>query len=224
MDGYTKNFSATKGLKDIYKGITEVTKFYLWAVGKMKKLAILFLILSLGYAPAFASEYITTHNWESDSQSRGGKIVSCRLQLNAVNQDQILMTMNLSVMAEEVDVNRVKNITMLKVTASRVTNKLQSVPIKIDHGWVKSSSGTSIGNLQKIDGKPEPYFLGSTPGLDLFDEIIMGAVENGITVGYQERPGTYNKVYKISEPPPLDIVTKLLSCFRTMQNDLVASK
>lgn len=224
MDGYTKNFSATNGLKDIYKEITKVTKLYLWGAGKMKKLAILFLILSFGYAPVFASEHIITHIWESDSQTRAGKVVSCWLQLNAVNQDQILMTMNLSVMAEEVDVNHVKNITMLKVTASRVTRKLQSVPIKIDHGWVKSSSGMSIGNLKQIDVKPEPYFLGSAPGLDLFDEIIMGAVENGITVGYQERPGTYNKVYKISEPPPLDIVTKLLSCFRTMQNGFLASK
>ena len=190
----------------------------------MKKLAILLWILILGYTPVFASEIIISHFWEADSQTKAGKVVTCFLQLTAVNLDQILMTMNLSLMAEKVEANRVRILTMLKITAARITETLQSVPIKLHHGWLRTSSGTSIGNFTKIDVKPDPYFLAGASGMDLFAEITKGALKDGVTVGFQEKPGTFDKVYKISDPPPLDITNKFLSCFVAMSNDISTSK
>ncbi len=173
--------------------------------------------------PAFASEHVISHFWEADSQTRAGAVVTCYIQLTAVNYKQIAITMNVSIFAQMATPELVENMTMVKITASRITNPFtaESQPIKINYGWVKSSSGTSVGKVKITDVSPDPYFLGVAAGMDLFQEITFGILKDGVTVGYQEKPGTFDVTFTIATPPSGDVSLKLGSCLSEMRQRIM---
>ncbi len=132
-----------------------------------------------------------------------------------------MLTANLSTFSELISPDQVRAYTTLKVKAAQRVKPRGYVSIIIHQAWIKSSSATTVGRLKKVDVDPEPYFLAVQAGIDLFQDILKGLMENGIVVGYQEKPDTFDKVFEVKAPLPLDVQAKVIRCFDSMIDTMV---
>ena len=163
---------------------------------------------------SFASPSVLVHEWEVDSQTKGGKTVSCFVELKLVSEQEAV-SMNLSLFGESNTPQKVQAWTGLKIRAL----KQDGSQIKVHSGWVRSSSGSTVGKLKKVD-HPEMYFLGAASGPDLFVTILKGILRDGASVGYQETLGKFDKVFKIVEPLPDGSARALSSCIDDLRSSL----
>lgn len=171
------------------------------------------------WSPVLAAEDVLVHLWEADSQTIGGKTVNCYVLLTAV-AEQEAFTMNLSLFAQSVAPEKIQTFTGIKIRAYRLENGSQEVPIEVHSAWIRSSSGSTVGKLKKLDTHPDPYFLGAAPGMGLFTTLLQGILRDGVSVGFQENSGNFDKVFKIAEPLPDDSKKTLLSCMNDLRSSL----
>jgi hypothetical protein len=172
-------------------------------------LVLWFYVLALIVVMAntsYANQDVLLHIWEADSQTRGGKTVSCYVGL-MLGTKQEVVSMNLTLLGELITPQKAQTSTALKIRAVKYDDR----QIKVHSGWVRSSSGSTVGKLKKID-HPGMYFLAGANGMDLFRNILRGILKDGVSVGYQENPGAFDKVFKIAEPLPDDSARALSSC------------
>jgi hypothetical protein len=162
----------------------------------------------------FANQDFLVHEWEADSQTRGGKTVSCFVGLKLANEQETI-SMNLTLFAEVIAPQKVQGFTGLKIIVLRDNDR----QIPVYSGWIKSSSGSTVGKMKKID-HPGKYFMGGTSGPELFRTILKGILRDGLSVGYQETPGAFDKVFKVAEPLPDDSRKALWSCLHNLQSTL----
>jgi hypothetical protein len=118
-------------------------------------------------------------------------------------------------LAELIAPQKVKGFTGLKIIVLRDNNR----QIPVYSGWVSSSSGSTVGKLKKID-HPGKYFVAGTSNPELFGTILKGILRDGISVGYQETPDKFDKVFKIVEPLPDDSARALSSCMDDLSSSL----
>jgi hypothetical protein len=187
----------------------------------MQKWASL-LLLMLSVQIASASENMTFYDWQADFQA-SEKSTTCFIQLTGINRERfILLTMNLSALVEKSPLNQIREITVLRVTASQINKPDLSdmAPIKIHNAWIKTSLGTSLGKITKIDVGPELYYLGGAKGSDLFHTLIEGILNNGAIIGYQEKPTDPDIVSRVPAPPPDVVIGRLLPCLANVLPDM----
>jgi hypothetical protein len=180
-------------------------------VNFISRLTYLVGLITFAVAPVWADEDVSIHLWQSDSQLKGGKVATCSVLLTTANVQESL-TMNLGLLIEKPQL-----LTMLKITVHRQASNRPHIPVKIHSAWIRSSSGSSIGKLKQINTHPNQYYLGGADGADVFRVLLPGIMKNGISVGYQERPNTFDKVLKVSEPLPNEAVKSLVSCMEELR-------
>jgi len=183
-----------------------------------KIVCALFFLVTFFRAHGFAADPVLVHLWEADSQVREGKTVSCYIQVSAATESQ-LVTMNLSLFAESVD-RKIQVFTGLKIRAARYTAGQKETPIKLYGGWIRSSSGSTVGRLKPVNTNPEPHFLGAAAGLELFQELLNGIVKDGVAIGYQEKPGMFDKVIKVPDPLPPERLRNFVACLDDLRRNI----
>jgi len=185
----------------------------------------------LGATPSFA-QTLVWHEWKADSQTKGGKTVSCFLQLNTLTSDSMnselkvssstLITANLTLLLVERH-NQKGVIFTVKIIGERILENLTTQVIPIHYAWVQSSTGSTATQIIQAETKPEKYFLGALggdDGMDLFIKIFKGMIKDGLVVGWQESPGKFDIVIKVKDPPSQKNQETFMSCFRQLAEEL----
>jgi len=192
----------------------------------------IFLVI-LYATPSFATTP-HSHEWTADSQTRGGKTVSCFIKLDTASLDWMttdpkalsstVLRTALTLMLIEKSNRKLLAFTV-KVTGTRILEDLTTHAIPIHFAWVQSSTGSTTTQLTQAETAPEKYYLGmlaGMDGLDLFTKIFKGVVEDGLVVGWQESPGDLDKVLKVKDGLPKDKQISFLSCFEQLTKELLA--
>ena len=197
-------------------------------------ISTIFLVILVA-TPSFAKTLLK-YVWEADSQTRGGKIVSCFLGLDTLTYgattsdpddlSRTLIRTGLSLTLIEVS-NQIGIGFLIKVTGTRILEDLTMHTIPIHYAWVKNSKGSTATQITKLETKPDKYFLGRLPGYDgvaLFSQIFHGIFTDGLEVGWQESPGQLDLVLKVNDPPSLKTHETFVSCFNQLEERLRTQK
>jgi hypothetical protein len=169
------------------------------------------LLFAMLTAHSFAAESSQFHRWQADSQTRGGKTVSCNLQLVA-STENMLITSTLALFAEHSAPENTHMFTALKISASKYDSARKEVPIELAGGWIRSSSGSTIGRLTTVKTDAGTEFLGAASGPELFQNLLDGIIKDGMSVGYQEKAASFDNVLRIAEPLPPERLRNLQEC------------
>lgn len=177
------------------------------------------LLFAVVTGQGFAADPALFHLWQAHSQARGGKTVSCYIQLMAATDDA-LITSNLALFAEQFAPEKVQTFTALKITASTYGGGQKEVPIKLYNGWLRSSSGSTVARLKIVNTDPETHFLAAASGAEIFQDLLDGIAKDGISVGYQDERGSFDKVVRVTEPLPPEALRNIYGCLGDLQQTL----
>lgn len=171
---------------------------------------------------ARAATEAQTYQWHGEETTRGGVTDGCEVMVTGMmvsREVSLIVTANLSLFAKPADSSRVKIGTLLKITVNEIAldQDFKLTPIRLYGGWIRTSSGTTVGKLMTISVSPEMYYLGVTPGIDLYLELVSGMLKDGVTVGFQRRPGGLDTTMTIPTPPPVETIAKLETCFENLE-------
>lgn len=181
-----------------------------------------FLTFLLGFViwqgEARAATETQVYQWQAEETTKGGVTVGCEVMVVGMIEVSLYVTANLSLFAEPADPSRVHARTVLKITVTEIAldQGFKKTPVRLYGGWLRTSSGTTVGKLKTIPMSPEVYYLGAAPGMDLFIELVSGML-NGITVGFQRRPDGLDTTMTIPTPPPVETILKLETCIQNLQ-------
>ncbi len=130
----------------------------------------------------------------------------------------VVVHLSLSMRGEVTD-----EMTLLKVTARSVATErpFDTTPIKLHEAWVRSSTGTTAGKLIRTDAGESSYYLGVAAGDEVFVAVIEGLITDGLTVGYNLRPGGLDTVTVVKEPPTSEAgLTEFRACLKRFRENL----
>ncbi|HZR46361.1 MAG TPA: hypothetical protein VFA47_06635 [Candidatus Manganitrophaceae bacterium] len=186
------------------------------------RIFVFFLFLAAFPSSGFAAESLTFYDWEVRFQPNGNRPVSCSIHLTGVNRKQrVLLDVNLSVIIEKAPLIGRRATTILRVKANRINRPDLSdlSPIQIQNAWMATSLGSSLGQMAKIDVRPDVHYLGGKEGSGLFHLLLEGIVKDGAAIGYQEEAGGAEIVSSVPLPPPDVIINKLMPCLAAVLPD-----
>lgn len=180
-----------------------------------------YFILALAFLlceSVIASENIVFREWNSGPQLSGGKTKTCFIGLDIVSDKFLALTMNFAILAEPTPAGMVRSVSSLKITATETTQGKNSKKVNIHYAWIKSSSASTVGKIKTTKLETDPNYLGAGK-YDLFFDVLDGVVKNGVVIGYQEKPQSFDKIFEVRDPPPDDIVKKLYLCLGDLEKD-----
>ena len=228
------------------KGFNHVEKWEETVMNNASWTLCVFSLMALLAGSVSAQENVLFQEWTAVSQTKVGKTVSCGFQATAMSDRLIILTSNMTL---HIDASSgVFFVVMLKITASKVQKdvfdavfrKFIQIPsyeaqqiylrsvvsdvtkvhhLHIANAWIKTASKTSIGKVRQIDVTPDPYYLGGTQDPDFFTDAVKDAAQGGRVVGYQEKPGNFDRVFPASTPLPHTVVLEVFSCMGALFHD-----
>jgi len=183
----------------------------------------LFLLLTVGLfcllpEKVQPAEKILHYEWNSGPQYSGGKTKTCFLSVDIITEKLLALTMNFAMLAELTPSNKVRSVSSLKVVAMESINTKQPRKIGIHYAWIRSSTGSTVGKIKTTKLETELNYLGAGP-YELFLDILSGIVKDGVVIGYQQRAGSFDKIFEIPEPPRVELIQKLNSCLKELAKD-----
>lgn len=168
--------------------------------------------------PASGSENIVFREWNSGPQLSGGKTKTCFIGLDIITDKFLALTMNFAMIAEPTPTGKVRSVSSVKITATETTQGKNPKKVKIHYGWIKSSSASTVGKIKTTKLETEPNYLGAGK-YELFLDVLDGIVKDGVVIGYQEKPGSFDKIFEVPIPPPIEVLNKLNLCLDDLAKD-----
>lgn len=161
--------------------------------------------------------------WQAEETTKGGRTVGCGILVDGMIGTSLYVTANLTLFIEPAESTQFSVMTLLKITVAELAldQGFKMTPMRLHGGWIRTSSGTTVGKLRDIP--TSPYYLGSLesgPGMDLFIELISGMLEDGVTIGFQLRPDGWDTTMRIPMPPPVDTIVKIQTCLQNFERSV----
>ena len=181
--------------------------------------AVTVILISMWQLQADAAPEALIHEWLAEELTSGGKVVGCQIIVDGMVSTSLYVSANVALLAEAAGRLGIYTRTMVKITSAEIdVERAIKTPIPLFGGWIRTSSGTTVGNLKTLP--TGPHYLGISPGADLFVKLLEGVLEQGVTVGFQQRVGGLDTTVAFPAPPA-DVLVKLNSCLKSLEETVL---
>ena len=141
-----------------------------------------------------------------------GETTGCGMTFHALNIDGILLQGSFNLFY-----SRLKgSYSALKFEAYGMLLLGQQIApkkIKVNHGWLKTGEGTMYhGVVVPGEGKFLSLSLDSEHYMKIFSEMLLG----NTTIGFNEVPGSFDKIFILTNPPTTDSIKRLSKCLDSL--------
>lgn len=185
----------------------------------MKKLIfILFGITCLFSSPVYSEVILDeAYSYEADEYLIGGENVGCGIRFSAMNRKFILINGSFWVQL-------FKNkgaVWILKITAKKISSlngKVSSDDLYVDYGWLKTGSGSTFKESKSSRGGKGNHFFALSPDFLPSAKIFFDATLGNLTIGFNQKPNTFDTTFELTKPPNKEIGDKLFKCMADFKN------
>jgi len=176
---------------------------------------LIFYTFFFQFNPLIASavDSLLLHDWQADVILAENSKKQCYIQFSGINKEKRLISMRLAMVEETSSSKGTRTWTLIKVSAGAMLSHdpTDLFPLKIEEAWLETSTGSSLGLIKKVDQEQAFYFLGGSKGFSLFEVLLKGIGEDGITLGFRTKSEL--KVTVLHVPaPPRSLFLKLYGC------------
>lgn len=183
----------------------------------------IFFLLPMIPAPASYGEIISEKNYSFEPLDYivEGETVGCGIKFSAINKEILFLDASVNLNYSK----KAKSFySIFKVTAKEMGSldgQFAPSDVYVNHGWIKTSQGTTFEYLTLDRGEDRNDFLALNASIKnvmkIFAEINLG----NIKLGFNKEAGKFDKVFELQSSPSPSTRDKINSCLNDLMKTLL---